>query len=113
MLFLVENGFDLNNHIKNGIPFYPGNGTEDSAYNEALRSLFLLITSLSIPIIVHNGLLDLIFIYNSFYAELPSQLSVFLCDLTEMFKGGIYDTKYIADYIDREESSFLAFLFRK
>lgn len=38
---------------------------------------------------------------------------MFVADLSDMFPGGLYDTKYISDYITREQSSFLAYLFRK
>jgi len=50
---------------------------------------------------------------NSFYADLPPKLSTFLADLSDMFPGGLFDTKYISDYMTRERSSFLAYLFRK
>lgn len=49
----------------------------------------------------------------SFYADLPPKLSTFLADLSDMFPGGLFDTKYISDYMTRERSSFLAYLFRK
>ena len=65
------------------------------------------------PIVLHNGFLDLMFIYQSFYAQLPSSLPVFLADVQDMFKGGVYDTKYISDYITREHTSFLSYLYRK
>lgn len=51
--------------------------------------------------------------FDSFYANLPPKLSTFVADLSDMFEGGIFDTKYISDYITRERSSFLAYLFRK
>jgi len=50
---------------------------------------------------------------DSFYADLPPKLSTFVADLSDMFEGGVFDTKYISDYITRERSSFLAYLFRK
>lgn len=78
-----------------------------------MRSIFSYILSRNVPIVVHNGFFDLIYLYYSFYADLPSKLSTFIADLSEMFLGGIVDTKYIADYVTREKSSFLAYLFRK
>lgn len=49
----------------------------------------------------------------SFYADLPPKLATFVADLSDMFPGGLFDTKFISDYITRERSSFLAYLFRK
>jgi len=78
-----------------------------------MRSLFSYILTRNVPIVVHNGFLDSIYLYYSFYADLPDKLNVFIADLSEMFSGGIIDTKYIADFVTREKSSFLAYLFRK
>ncbi|CAG8444530.1 8267_t:CDS:2 [Diversispora eburnea] len=45
--------------------------------------------------------------------NLPQDLNTFTADLSEMFSAGIFDTKYVADYVSSENTSFLAYLFRK
>jgi hypothetical protein len=57
--------------------------------------------------------MDLMYLYYSLYTELPSNLQVFSADLSDMFPGGIYDTKYVSDYISKEPVSFLSYLFKK
>lgn len=115
--FLVEHGFDFNDQYKNGIPYMPGNDVKmennDIHGNTIFRNIFEDIVNKNCPVVMHNGFLDIIFLYQSFYCELPSSLSVFVADLSLMFKGGLFDTKYISDYIVREKASFLALLFRK
>ncbi|KAJ3300210.1 Target of EGR1, member 1 (Nuclear) [Borealophlyctis nickersoniae] len=120
MAFLVDNGFDFNKQFQDGILYKPGNDEEianpvkaalDS--NHIMRSIFHHVLERNVPVCLHNGLLDLLFLYQSFYAELPAQLGSFNADLTEMFPGGLYDTKYIAEFVTREKASFLAYLFRK
>ncbi|KAJ3406593.1 hypothetical protein CcCBS67573_g03799 [Chytriomyces confervae] len=117
MAFLVDHGFDFNAQIRFGIPYKAGNDSEVHALpgtpNRIMRDLFTHILSLKVPIVIHNGLLDLMFMYQSFYAELPADLDTFVADLSDMFPAGIVDTKYISDYVTRESSSFLAYLFRK
>ncbi|KAJ3038005.1 Target of EGR1, member 1 (Nuclear) [Rhizophlyctis rosea] len=115
MQFLVDNGFDFNEQFRNGIVYTPGPDEAPSdktssatEANQIMRSIFHHILDRKVPITLHNGLLDLLFVYNSFYADLPPQLSSFVSDLSEMFQGGIYDTKYIADFHTRENASFLA-----
>ncbi|GJJ70732.1 target of EGR1 protein 1 [Entomortierella parvispora] len=117
MVFLAENGLDLNQWVLEGIPYSGGSReTNDGGRgnpNGIMRSIFKRIMSRRVPVVVHNGFLDLIFLYHSFYADLPPKLSTFVADLSDMFEGGIFDTKYISDYVTRERSSFLAYLFRK
>jgi target of EGR1 protein 1 len=112
LVFLANSGFNLNDQILNGIPYAPGDSAANSL-NESLRDIFISILKRKCPIIIHNGIFDLLFLYQSFYANLPSTLSSFVADLSEMFAGGIYDTKYVADYVTREKKSFLSYLFTK
>ncbi|KAI8608196.1 CAF1 family ribonuclease-domain-containing protein [Chytriomyces sp. MP71] len=117
LAFLVDHGFDFNRQIREGIPFKAGKDLDSHALpgtpNRIMRDLFTHILSLGIPLVIHNGLLDLMFIYQSFYAELPGNLDTFVADLADMFPAGIIDTKYVSDYVTREKASFLAYLFRK
>ncbi|KAG0198456.1 Target of EGR1, member 1 (Nuclear) [Mortierella sp. NVP41] len=117
MLFLAENGLDLNQWIMEGIPYTGGDRLTNEGGrgnpNGIMRSIFKRIMTRQVPVVVHNGFLDLIFLYHSFYADLPPKLSTFLADLSDMFPGGLFDTKYVSDYMTRERSSFLAYLFRK
>lgn len=68
---------------------------------------------LKIPIVIHNGLMDLMYLYFSMYTDLPANLLVFAADLSDMFPGGIIDTKYISDYVSKEPVSFLSYLYKK
>ncbi|KAG0231052.1 Target of EGR1, member 1 (Nuclear) [Actinomortierella wolfii] len=116
MRFLAETGVDLNQWVKEGIPYKDGDDSESSGKNDPnaiMRSIMKRIIARRVPIIVHNGFLDLIFLYQSFYLSLPSKLSMFTADLSDMFPAGIYDTKYISDYMTHERVSFLSYLFRK
>ncbi|KAJ1988573.1 hypothetical protein H4R33_002366 [Dimargaris cristalligena] len=86
----------------------------DPTGNPLVRSILTALASNRTAVLgLHNGLLDLVFLYHSFHAGLPAQLGTFLSDLDRMFPGGIYDTKYIADYIIREPRTFLSFIYYK
>ncbi|TPX46987.1 hypothetical protein SeMB42_g03014 [Synchytrium endobioticum] len=120
--FLADTGLDLSRVMRDGIPYTPGVPTpsdtptsDDSMTNpeQCLRALFQYALSKRVPFIIHNGLLDICFLYEALYTQLPDTLESFVADLCEMFPGGIYDTKYIADFVDRENTSFLAYLYRK
>jgi len=108
--FLVEHGFNFQKQYSLGMAYQRGNDTESS---QPLRDLFSALVLSRKSIVLHNGLIDLIFLYHNLYAALPTQLQTFVSDLTEMFPGGVYDTKYIADYVSRSQASYLEFIFRK
>ena len=82
-----------------------------------MRDVFVAMLQAShrnqVPVVLHNGLLDLMFMYHFFYGPLPAKLPTFIADLSDMFPGGLYDTKYLSDYVSRESTSYLSYLFRK
>lgn len=86
-------------------------GTPVSPYS--VESLFsLLLHHHPMPLVLHNGWIDLLFLYHSCYGPLPLTPEVLMADLTEMFPQGIYDTKVIAS-VKAEDATFLQYLFRK
>ena len=111
--FLVEHGFNFNKQFAEGISFYRGNDKPDLKTPEvSMRNLFCEIIRRRKPLVLHNGFADLIFMYQSFYAQCPSKLAAFMADLSEIFPSGIYDTKYIAEFLDHTPASFLLYLFK-
>ncbi|KAJ3255552.1 Target of EGR1, member 1 (Nuclear) [Boothiomyces macroporosus] len=76
MSFLVEHGFDFNDQFRNGIPYYPGNDVVLEQNDKQGNTIFR----------------DLVFLYQSFYAELPPTLPTFIADVSEMFTGKLFDT---------------------
>lgn len=115
--FLINSGFSIDRLVKVGSPYIPNHEVSNKSgnidTNKLLRSLFETIICAKKPIVIHNGLLDLLFLYQNFYNTLPPDLNVFVADLFEMFSGGIYDTKAIAEYVEKESASYLKYLFRK
>lgn len=117
--FLVRHEFDFNKQYAVGVPYTPSHHMKeeeqfaDFRKSLSLRDLLVTIHKHRVPVVVHNGLVDFVFLYTSFYTCLPQTLAVFLADLSELFSGGVYDTKFIAEYEKREDASFLEYLFTK
>ncbi|KAL7748542.1 hypothetical protein RI367_005952 [Sorochytrium milnesiophthora] len=114
--FLATQGFDFQHQILSGVSYIPGTlKTDRDAPSEtkSLRSIFSAILRSGAPVIFHNGFLDLVMLYHSFHAALPLDLDTFVADCSQMFAGGMFDTKLIAESKETENKSVLNYLFRK
>ncbi|KAK8378113.1 hypothetical protein O3P69_018821 [Scylla paramamosain] len=64
--------------------------------NKGFTSLFQLLVQLNKPVVLHNGLLDLLLIYKQFHKRLPSSYDHFKSEVHQLFPF-MYDTKFVAE----------------
>lgn len=69
--------------------------------------------SASKPVIVHNGLFDLMYLHHCLYASIPDTIGGFFANLSEMFTEGIYDTKYMSERDRPSSQTVLSTLFEE
>jgi len=112
--FLVEHGFDFTKQYSEGLSYMRGDdkGQLNENNSDFVRQIFMEIIRYKKPIVLHNGFIDLVFLYQNLYAKLPTSVNSFAADLAEMFQNGIYDTKYLSDYVCRKSASYLEYIFR-
>ena len=80
-----------------------------------LVELFQQLLRSPAPLVLHNGWLDLLFLYHACHAPLPSKHYLLKEELAEMFcEGGVYDTKVIARHLDYcGKKTFLEYIYKK
>ncbi len=78
----------------------------------SMETLWACLLHRGVPLVLHNGWLDLLFLYHSFHGPLPPTSAALMADLTDMFPAGIYDTKALAQFQHREDATFLEYVFR-
>eukprot|EP01056_Protomagalhaensia_sp_Gyna25_P000930 Protomagalhaensia_sp_Gyna_25__929@NODE_1448_length_1825_cov_68_614222_g1172_i0_p1_GENE_NODE_1448_length_1825_cov_68_614222_g1172_i0NODE_1448_length_1825_cov_68_614222_g1172_i0_p1_ORF_typecomplete_len357_score60_79CAF1/PF04857_20/1e42_NODE_1448_length_1825_cov_68_614222_g1172_i07351805 len=104
--WLIQQGFDIQKWVSDGYD-YRGlaylqqedrqlkNATALVRISGAQRVISTIIETEK-PLILHNGLLDLLHIYQKFITKLPLQWADLGQQLCDFFSGGIYDTKRLA-----------------
>ena len=121
-VFLSNQNYSFDRLFKEGIPFTPPEikkpkskpkpppKAEDVKLNTLWKHILDISRSNNIPLVFHNGLYDLVYIYSSFIGALPSTFPTFLTEISNRIPSGIYDTKYLAKEA-HFDANFLSYVF--
>ncbi|XP_024372104.1 uncharacterized protein [Physcomitrium patens] len=66
--------------------------------SKGFANVMQCLTTCNKPIVGHNMLLDLAYLYQQFIGTLPPTLDEFRAHVKLLFPGGVYDTKYLAEF---------------
>lgn len=114
--FLCNHGYSFDALFTQGIPFTPPGditkNTQDKRLNNLWKKIMTAMRLHNTPLILHNGLYDMVYLYHSFIDQLPDTFGRFLVQVSEHFPSGLYDTRYLADKADFD-ATFLAYVFSK
>jgi len=98
--FLADNAFDFNAFFEHGHAYMriPNLGLPSQADTPTMAPVVGVVQALrssKVTLIVHNGLLDLLHLYDKFIGELPESLTEFSKHWLEHFPL-LYDTRHLA-----------------
>lgn len=125
--FLVAHKFDFKRMFQKGIPYARAStekpldseegksASKDSIpwrWGKMPRGLLWRIGRQGVPLIVHNGFMDLALLFAAFQGPLPLTLHGFVSALLECIPAGYWDSKMLA-FAGEERASFLGYLFAK
>uniref|UniRef100_A0A914H5C7 Uncharacterized protein n=2 Tax=Globodera rostochiensis TaxID=31243 RepID=A0A914H5C7_GLORO len=120
--FLSSHGFDFNRVLTHGIRY-----SKTDSKGGAFHSLWEEIIASGVCIAFHNGLTDLAFLHEHFYAPLPELCDQFVANLADWFGEreatddyyamdcALWDSKYLAEHQQAQAFSctYLDYVFRK
>ncbi|EAN31613.2 CAF1 family ribonuclease family protein [Theileria parva strain Muguga] len=107
MKWLRDNGFSLDKWIDQGMDFkrlgdrYYNSGGYIMKRNRSnqLHEVIRTIIEYRIPLVFHNGMLDILHIYDKFIAQIPEKPTQISKEISKIFVGGIFDTKLVGKYL--------------
>jgi target of EGR1 protein 1 len=87
--------------------------SKHSKLSKLWHEMIRIMNERGVHLVIHNGFMDMVYVYESFIGVLPDTITGFLHVLAMTFTGGIFDTKYMSKRVANERSTFLEFLFKK
>ena len=119
LIFLANAGIDLSRLCQEGVRFVKpsrARAAESGAADVGTKLLRELMAACCKKIFVtHNGLMDLMFLYEAFTAPLPETYNKFVRAIEGLYQGGLLDTKAVAEYAQKPawSPSYLELLYHR